>query len=120
MTKQAQIRTNPFPVNPVVSYDGLEVSLGAGVDLFFGIQFTTLYRFLYRDYRSVNFLPTDFVTDSSAPRRSLIHKASFEFAKPIGEHIEVSVAASIDFTDSNIDLYDYNRSVVGAYMTYRF
>ena len=49
-----------------------------------------------------------------------MHRATVEFAKPIFEHIEASIAGAFDFLDSNIDAYDYNRSVVGAYLTYRF
>jgi tetratricopeptide (TPR) repeat protein len=102
------------------SYDGLEVSAGGTADLPFEIQFTALWRFLYRDFRSINFLPTEWGTAIFKARKDFVHRATFEVARPIGDHIEASVASSLDFTDSNIDLYDHNRAVVGAYLTYRF
>jgi tetratricopeptide (TPR) repeat protein len=109
------------------SYDGFEVSAGGGADLPFGIQLTTLYRFVYRDYRSMNVLKRDrdwlYTKPSSwrfVQREDYVHRVSIEMARPIGEHIEASVASSLDFTDSNIDFYDYDRAVVGACLSYRF
>jgi tetratricopeptide (TPR) repeat protein len=96
------------------SYDGCEVSAGAAADLPFGVQLTTLYRFIYRDYRSSNFFGPGRV------REDFIHRLTAELTRPIGEHLEVSVATSLNFNDSNINVYDYNRYVVGAYLSYRF
>jgi tetratricopeptide (TPR) repeat protein len=102
------------------SYDGVEVSGGATAEAPFGVSFTTLYRFIYRDYRSVNAVPAEWGTSIFRRREDFVHRLTAEFAKPIGEHLEVSVATSLDFTDSNIDLYDHNRAVVGAYLSYLF
>jgi len=104
------------------SYDGLEVSIGAAGTLPWNVQLTTLYRFLYRDYRSGNFLRADYTDPPgrTRPRRDTVHRVTIELAKPIFEHIEASVASSLDFLDSNIDAYNHNRAVVGAYLTYRF
>lgn len=106
--------------SPDFSYDGLEVSGGAAAELPFDVLFTALYRFLYRDYRSVNAFPTEWGTSIFRARRDTISRLTVEFARPIGEHFEASIAGSFDFNDSNIDLYDYNRSVVGAYLSYLF
>jgi tetratricopeptide (TPR) repeat protein len=102
------------------SYDGLEVSFGVSGTLPWNIQLTTLYRFLYRDYRSINALPADYTVGRNRSRFDYVHRATIELAKPIFEHVEASVASSLDFLDSNIDAYDHNRAVVGAYLTYRF
>ena len=102
------------------SYDGCEVSAGAAADLPFGVQFTALYRFMYRDFRSINFFPTQFPNASREPREDYLHRLSAQLTKPIGEHIELSVAVEVDHSDSNIDLYDHNREVVGGYLSYRF
>ena len=102
------------------SYNGCEVSAGAAADLPFGIQFTTLYRFIYRDYRSDNFFRTKLPAGPFEAREDFIHRLTAELTRPIGEHFEVSVAASGSFNDSNISVYDYDRAVVGAYLSYRF
>lgn len=102
------------------SYDGCEISAGAAADLLFGVQFTMLYRFMYRDYRSVNFFPTEFPAGPQRPREDFLHRASVQFTKPIGEHFELSVAVDVDHSDSNVDIYDHNRQVVGSYLSYRF
>jgi tetratricopeptide (TPR) repeat protein len=102
------------------SYDGMEASVGTGADLPFEVQATLLYRFIYRDYRSVNALPADWVPREMRERKDFVHRLTIEFARPIGEHIEASLATSLDFNDSNIGTYDYTRAVIGAYLSYRF
>jgi hypothetical protein len=74
------------------SYDGCEVSAGAAADLPF----------------------------AGRVREDFIHRLTAELTRPIGEHFEVSVATSQSFNDSNIKVYDHNRAVVGAYLSYRF
>jgi len=100
------------------SYDGCEVSAGGAAELPFGVQFTALYRFLYRDYRSINFFPM--LLPAKKVREDLQHRLSLELAKPLGEHIELSVAYELDRNDSNVDIYHRDREVVGTYVSYRF
>jgi tetratricopeptide (TPR) repeat protein len=100
------------------SYDGCEVSVGAAADLPYGIQVTTLYRFIYRDYRSINFFPI--LLPRKKPREDFQHRLSLDVSKPITEHLELSVAYELDRNDSNVDIYHRDRDVVGTYLSYRF
>jgi hypothetical protein len=102
------------------SFNGVETSGGFSVMLPFGVELTALYRFLYRHYLSTNALPTDWTTGGMANRKDFTHRATIEFVRAITEHLEASVASALTFQDSNIDAYDYNRAVVGAYLTYNF
>ena len=112
------------------SFDGFEVSSGAAGSLPFGVQATLLYRFIFRNYRSVNALPASWSDPTYIPpflstgkhkkRKDRIHRLTLELARPIGEHVEVSVAGSYDHSNSNIDFYHHDRWVVGAYLSYRF
>ena len=45
---------------------------------------------------------------------------SFELNKAFGVHWQVAIAGSFTFNDSNVGLYDYDRDIVGGYLTYRF
>jgi len=103
------------------SFDGFEVSGGYSLVLpVVEVEWTALYRFLYRDYLSVNVLPSNWVTGSTAERLDKVHKLSVEFVRDITENIEASIAGSLTWQDSNIDAYEYNRYVAGAYLTYHF
>lgn len=104
------------------SHDGFEVSGGAAGSLPFGVQTTLLYRFIFRDYRSRNFLPSDWSDPfgEREERKDRIHRLTLELARPIGEHVEVSFAGSYDHSNSNIDFYHHDRWVVGTYLSYRF
>jgi len=112
------------------SHDGFELSSGAAGSLPFGVQATLLYRFIFRNYRSVNALPANWsdpgfvapflFTGDHEKRRDRIHRLTLELARPIGEHIELSVAGSYDHSGSNIDFYRHDRWVTGAYLGYRF
>jgi tetratricopeptide (TPR) repeat protein len=79
------------------SYDACEVSAGAAADLVYGIQFTTLYRFMYRDYRSTNFFPT--LVPGNVPREDFQHRLSVEVSKAITDNIELSVAFEMETSD---------------------
>jgi len=102
------------------SFNGFEVSGGYSILLPFEIEWTTLYRFLYRNYLSTNALPADFATGRMDERLDLIHKISLEFVRNITEHLEASVAGSLTWQNTNIDVYEHNRFVVGGYLTYHF
>jgi Tfp pilus assembly protein PilF len=102
------------------SYDGCEASVGAAAELPFGVQFTTLYRFMYRDYRSLNYFPALLPIVLKKAREDFQHRLSVELTKPIGEHIEVSMAYEYERNNSNVDVYNRRREVVGTYVSYRF
>ena len=45
---------------------------------------------------------------------------TLELIKAVTPHIDVSLAGSLGFRNSNIDVFDYNRFIGGGYVTYRF
>jgi hypothetical protein len=45
---------------------------------------------------------------------------TLELIKAITPHIDIGLAGSLSFRNSNIPVYDYNRYIGGGYVTYRF
>ncbi len=43
-----------------------------------------------------------------------------ELAKELTEHWVVSAGGAFTWIDSNIPVYEYDRQIGGAYVTYRF
>jgi tetratricopeptide (TPR) repeat protein len=99
------------------SYDGWEASFGAGYDFPYDVSLTWLYRFFFRDYLN----ESDFADPPGSERREdRRHVLSVELAKALAEHWVVSVGGAFTWSNSNIPVYDYDRQVGGAYLTYRF
>ncbi|HEY8156418.1 MAG TPA: tetratricopeptide repeat protein [Myxococcota bacterium] len=95
-------------------YTGYELFAGSSLALPFDSQFDVLYRYADRnfDYDSF-FFPNQH-------QHAKIHRVTLELIKTITPHIDVSLAGSLAFRDSNIPVYDYNRYIGGGYVTYRF
>ena len=53
-------------------------------------------------------------------RDDLQHRLNFELMKAIGAHWQVALAGSFTFNGTNVPLYEYDREIVGGYLTYRF
>jgi hypothetical protein len=75
---------------------------------------TADYRFARRDYRR------DSVFEPGTERDDRIHRVTAELARPLGEHLEVSIAGSWRDNGSNVGEFDYERTVLGTYVTYAF
>ena len=68
-------------------------------------------------------IATSTTTASSRPnakQHAKIHRVTLELIKTITPHIDVSLAGSLAFRNSNIPVFDYNRYIGGGYVTYRF
>ena len=76
-----------------------------------------MYRLTDRDYQqtSIFTIPTD-----PHRRDDLQSRVTFELNKAFGPHWQFAIAGSFTFNDSDVPLYDYNRDIVGGYLTYRF
>jgi Tfp pilus assembly protein PilF len=96
------------------SYDGWETSLGAGYDFPYEVSLTWLYRFFFRDYRNPSRFPPE------KKREDRRHVFTVELAKALTEHWVVSAGGAFTWGNSNVPIYDYDRQVGGAYVTYRF
>jgi len=99
------------------SYDGFEVSFGAGYDFPYEVSLSWLYRFFFRDYRHGSYYAIPRFSEEREDRR---HVFTVELAKALTEHWVVSAGGAITWSNSNIPIYDYDRQVGGAYVTYRF
>ena len=103
--------------------DSWEFSVGFGAELPGEVDLTVLYRLTDRDYRHDS---AYFALGLSPPppvaykRDDLESRITFELNKALGDHWQVSIAGSFTFNNSNVMLYDYNRTIVGSYLTYRF
>jgi hypothetical protein len=100
-------------------YASWEFSFGFGMALPFELGLSVLYRLSDRDYDQTSIFagdPDDFESD----RDDLRNRLNFELTRAIGEHWQVSTAGSFSFNESDVPLYDHNRHVIGAYLTYRF
>jgi tetratricopeptide (TPR) repeat protein len=96
-------------------YDSWEFSVGFGAELPGEVDLSVLYRLTDRDYQQIS--------GFSAPperRDDLQSRITFELNKALGDHWQVAIAGSFTFNDSDVPLYDYNRDIVGGYLTYRF
>jgi hypothetical protein len=97
-------------------YNGWEASFGSGYDFPYEVSFTWLYRFFFRDYRNDS-VYAEFPPEKRRDRR---HVLTVELAKALTEHWVVSAGGAFTWSNSNIPIYDYDRQVGGAYVTYRF
>jgi tetratricopeptide (TPR) repeat protein len=95
-------------------YKAYELFAGTSITLPFSSQFDVLYRFADRYYDANSFFPPN------QEQESTIHRVTLELIKSVTPHIDVSVAGSLTFRDSNIPVFDYNRYIAGGYVTYRF
>jgi hypothetical protein len=102
-------------------YDSWEFSVGFGAELPGEVDLSVLYRLTDRDYRhdSAYFASGQNVA-TAYKRDDLQSRITFELNKALGDHWQVAIAGSFTFNDSNVMLYDYNRNIVGSYLTYRF
>ncbi|MGE4609553.1 MAG: hypothetical protein AAEJ52_22695, partial [Myxococcota bacterium] len=107
-------------------YDSWEVSVGFGAELPWGIDLSVLYRLTDRDYLhdsrfSVPAPPAPAPLPPTAYKRNdLQSRVTFELIKALDNHWQVAVAGSFTLNDSNVLLYEYDRNIVGGYLTYRF
>jgi hypothetical protein len=101
-------------------YNSWEFSVGFGAELPGEVDLTVLYRLTDRDYRHNSVFSTLGPPPPAHDRDDLQSRITFELNKALGDHWQVAIAGSFTFNDSNVMLYDYNRDIVGGYLTYRF
>jgi tetratricopeptide (TPR) repeat protein len=101
-------------------YNSWEFSVGFGAELPGEVDLTVLYRLTDRNYRHNSVFSTLVPPPPAHDRDDLQSRITFELNKALGDHWQVAIAGSFTFNDSNVMLYDYNRDIVGGYLTYRF
>jgi tetratricopeptide (TPR) repeat protein len=94
-------------------YSGWEASTGLSASLPFGVELTSLFEHIERDYRHHSVF-------ENTRREDSVERVSFELLKPLTEHWDVSVNGTLTWNVSTVSVYDYKRFVAGGYVTYRF
>jgi Tfp pilus assembly protein PilF len=106
------------------TYRAYEVSGGFGLGLPFDTDLTALYRYVRRDYNGKTSLevdPGDLPIPGGTTRRDdHISLIFLDLSKNVADHWIVSVSGNGNFNSSDVGVFDYNRFVVGGYVTYAF
>lgn len=95
-------------------YDGYEVNLRAGLRLPFQFRVTADYGYTRREYDEKSFF------DPSRKRDDDVHRVSIQVARPLTEALELTLYGFYRNNGSNVAVYDYDRAIVGTYLSYRF
>ena len=106
-------------------YDGVKVSGGFGVELPFEMRGGLVVQYIYRDYKNKSAAilsdPMDPPTTEDLGRREdHIGVLKMDLTVPVAQYAELALRGSFAFHDSNVSLYDFNRHVVGSYLTFTF
>jgi tetratricopeptide (TPR) repeat protein len=110
------------------SFNGYEVRLGTRTLLPFDVVLDVLASYSYRPYRHASSFPDpdDVVANgtqyrlSGTRRRENVLGVSLILARYLTEWLVGSIRYSYLDNDSNTDVYDYDRNIVGVYLTLRF
>lgn len=95
-------------------FDGHEFSAGAGLRLPRGFELTALYRHLVRNFSRPS------VFEPTTERDDRIDRVSAELAFPLRGALSASFSGDFTFAHSSVGVYDYNRAILGTYLTYAF
>lgn len=97
-------------------YQGFDVVFGTGVGLPFESDLRFQYRFQYRDYDGRSRI------DPANPESRIdeVHYLNVDLRIPILAYLDLSIAGSFIFNDSKVSFYQYDRQIVGTYLTARY
>ena len=100
------------------AYSGFEVNAGAGMVLpWHSISASVLYRFGRFDYKNI----TDFNEKFGEIRRTEnVHNFSVDISAPVWRQLEVAVSATITAASSQVTDLNFDRQIVGTYLTWTF
>jgi tetratricopeptide (TPR) repeat protein len=94
-------------------YQGFDVIFGGGVALLWDTSLRLQYRFQYRDYDGRSRV-------EAKSRIDEVHQVSVDLRIPILEFLDLSIAGSFTFNESKLSFYQYDRQIVGTYLTARY
>lgn len=105
-------------------YDGVKISGGLGLELPLDMRAGVLIQYIYRDYSNkstLDLIGSDDVAAAPTNKRTdHIGVLKLDLTVPLDKYLEFAVRGSFSFHDSNVAIFDYNRHVVGTYMTFTF
>ncbi|MCG8588559.1 MAG: tetratricopeptide repeat protein [Proteobacteria bacterium] len=94
-------------------FDAYEANLGASGELPLGISATAFYRYIHRDYRVTSIFDSEERTDDA-------QRITVQLRRALAGPVELTVASTLTLNESDVGVYDYNRVIVGSYLTARF
>jgi tetratricopeptide (TPR) repeat protein len=101
-------------------HQGFEIVAGGGVDLIWDTELRLQYRFQYRDYDGETPVSPGDPTSREKAREDEVHRLTVDLIIPILAYLDLSIAGSFTFNDSTVNFYEYDRQIVGTYLTARF
>jgi len=122
-------KQNTFASQDLLGFDGAydyqrtEAGLGLHLPLFFGVLAETNVTVGWEPYANANVI--DFLTDDGvgnpAPRRrrDLVTDAGVSLSRPLFGGLVLELAWRMTHRSSNVELYAYDRNVVGLYFRFQ-
>jgi hypothetical protein len=108
------------------SHEAHEVRLGAGVELLFDLGLDLQASYAYRSYRHSSTFPDpdgllfgQQYALSSERRRERVLRFDAIIKWYFSERLTASIRYSYLDNDSNVEVFDYDRNIIGAYLTLR-
>jgi tetratricopeptide (TPR) repeat protein len=109
------------------SYDAHEIRMETRTQLPLDFALRTLVSYAYRSFRNRSSYPDprDLVFNTQYPlqnevRRDDLHRYEIELEKGLLENLSTSVKYTYYKEHSNVAVFDYDREILGWYVTYRF
>lgn len=109
------------------SFNAHELSLGTLSTLPFDLSLDTLVRYTWRPYRHASTFvdPRDLRPGrqyplDDAPRRDGVFDLDVELERPLSQRLIASLRYRYTRNHSNVAVFDYDRQILGAYLTVRF
>lgn len=103
------------------SWQGHEAILGARAALPWKLALDLEGRFLYAPYRNASTFPAPGTTIFLDERRSdEVYSVEASLERPLTDQLTAAVRYAFINNESNVQVFDYNRYIVGAYLTFRW
>lgn len=103
-------------------HSGPGANLGAGVLLpWYDIEVSALYRFSHLRFQNASVFPKSIGGDQiGVKRKENIHEITFNVNLPLWNRLSIDVAGAFIFRDSDVEVFRYDRQIVGTYLTWDF
>ncbi len=100
--------------------DSHEGRLGLVAILPWDVRLDTTASFEYRSFRHSSTYQNKDGSYTGANRLEKDYRFAVSFEKPVMEDVSMSVRYTYNNVDSNVDVFDFDRNIVGLYATVRF
>ena len=107
------------------SFSSFGINVGTGVLLpWYDVEASALYRFSHLPFANASQFPKNGDIQDSPPtgtkRRENLHEITFNLNLPLWKRLSLDVAGALIFNESNVETFQYDRQIVGAYFTWDF